>query len=220
MISIHREGIRILIVTFLIFFGLSAIFVNFVPSPIGTILAVLVWILYGFIVWFFRNPERVTKAEPLDVIAPVDGKVVVIEKVFEKEFLQKEVIQVSIFMSPLNVHVCRYPVSGKVIYTKYHPGKYLVAYHPKSSELNERTTVAVECENQQKVLFRQIAGAVARRIVLYSKVGDNAEAGKEYGFIKFGSRLDVFLPLDAEILVNLNDKTFGGIDKIARLKEQ
>ncbi len=220
MISIHREGIRILIVTFLIFLGLSAILINFIPYPIGSILSVLLWVFYGFMVWFFRNPERVTKAEPLDVIAPVDGKVVVIEKVFEKEFLQKEVMQVSIFMSPLNVHVCRYPVSGKVIYTKYHPGKYLVAYHPKSSELNERTTVAVECENQQKVLFRQIAGAVARRIVLYSKVGDNAEAGKEYGFIKFGSRLDVFLPLDAEILVNLNDKTFGGIDKIARLKEQ
>src|SRR5690606_24743408 len=131
------------------------------------ILIVAIWILYGFIIWFFRNPIRETTAQSLDVIAPVDGKVVIVEEVDEPEYLKGRCIQVSIFMSPLNVHVNRYPVSGKVVYTKYHPGKFLVAFHPKSSTLNERTTVVVETENKHRVLFRQIAGAVARRIVLY-----------------------------------------------------
>lgn len=168
-------------------------------------------------VWFFRNPDRSVEAVANDVIAPVDGKVVVLEEVTENEFIKGRCIQLSIFMSPLNVHVNRYPVSGKVIYTKYHPGKYLVAFHPKSSELNERTTVVVETENKQNVLFRQIAGAVARRIVLYAKNDDQALAGQEYGFIKFGSRLDIFLPLGTEILVKIGDKTLGGVQKIAKL---
>ena len=169
-------------------------------------------------IWFFRNPVRNTVANINDIIAPVDGKVVIIEEVDEPEFIKGKCIQLSIFMSPLNVHVNRYPVSGKVIYSKYHPGKFLVAFHPKSSTLNERTTVVVETENKQQVLFRQVAGAVARRIVMYTKNNDEAKVGAEYGFIKFGSRLDIYLPLGTEILVNLGDKTIGGVQKIAELK--
>lgn len=216
--KLHREGYKILIVTGIFFLLLSAVLLCNLPVIWSSLILILIWVLYGFIVWFFRNPKRESNAGALDIVAPVDGKVVVIEKVFEKEYLKKEVMQVSIFMTPLNVHVCRYPLNGKVKYTKYHPGKYLVAFHPKSSELNERTTVVVESENKQEVLFRQIAGAVARRIVIYAKENDKAQAGKEYGFIKFGSRLDVFLPLDAEILCKLGDKTKGATDIIAKLK--
>lgn len=218
MIKIHKEGVRILLVSFVALLIIIFLLLQN-PNPLMYILSVILIALYGFILWFFRNPLREAFSDPLDVVAPVDGKVVVIEKVFEKEYLKKEVMQVSIFMSPLNVHVCRYPVTGEVTYTKYHPGKYLVAFHPKSSELNERTTAVVKSENGQEVLFRQIAGAVARRIVLYAKPKDHATAGTEYGFIKFGSRLDVFLPLDAEILCKLGDKTKGAVDIIARLKQ-
>lgn len=216
--KLHKEGKAILIGFFIVFLLISALACNFIPSPFQWLLIVPIWVLYGFIVWFFRNPDRSVAASPLDIIAPVDGKVVVLEEVEEKEFLKTRCIQLSIFMSPLNVHVNRYPVSGKVVYTKYHPGKYLVAFHPKSSELNERTTVVVEAANKQNVLFRQIAGAVARRIVLYSKENDQAKAGAEYGFIKFGSRLDIFLPLGTEIFVKIGDKTLGGVQKIAELK--
>lgn len=215
--KLHKEGIRILIVGLILLIGASALLLSG-PSLISYIAVGALVVLYGFVVWFFRNPLRESMSEELDIVAPVDGKVVVIEKVFEKEYLKREVMQVSIFMSPLNVHVCRYPVAGEVTYTKYHPGKYLVAFHPKSSELNERTTAVVKAANGQEVLFRQIAGAVARRIVLYAEPGDTAVAGKEYGFIKFGSRLDVFLPLDAEILCKLGDKTKGAADIIATLK--
>src|SRR5574343_1265365 len=168
-------------------------------------------ILYGLVIWFFRVPNRDIVDHKENVIAPVDGKVVMIKEVFEDEFLKDKAIQVSIFMSPLNVHICRYPVSGKVIYKKYHPGKYLVAWHEKSSTENERTTVAVESLTNHKVVFRQIAGYVARRIVFYCKEGDDAKAGHEFGFIKFGSRMDVFLPLDTEITCKIGDKTKGGI---------
>lgn len=216
--KLHKEGRIILIGFFLVFLLISIALYVFVPAYYSYVLILPFWILYGFIIWFFRNPERFGPSTPQDVIAPVDGKVVVIEEVEEKEFLKGKCIQLSIFMSPLNVHVNRYPVSGKVIYTQYHPGKYLVAFHPKSSELNERTTVVVETENKSQVLFRQIAGALARRIVLYAKEGDDAKAGAEYGFIKFGSRLDIFLPLGTEIFVKIGDKTKGGIQKIAELK--
>lgn len=215
---LHREGKIILIVFFLLFLGISFSVFTFIPNYYSLILIVPFWILYGFVVWFFRNPVRSTTSQSLDVIAPVDGKVVIVEEVDEPEYLKGRCIQVSIFMSPLNVHVNRYPVSGKVVYTKYHPGKFLVAFHPKSSTLNERTTVVVETENGKDVLFRQIAGAVARRIVLYAKEEDHAIAGTEYGFIKFGSRLDIFLPLGTEILVKVGDKTRGGDQKIAELK--
>lgn len=217
MIKLHKEGINILLFGLLILIGAS-ILLLLNPSVLSYTLLVLLVLIFGFVVWFFRNPLRETQAESLDIVAPVDGKVIIIEKVFEKEYLKKEVMQVSIFMSPLNVHVCRYPVSGEVLYTKYHPGKYLVAFHPKSSELNERTTTVVKAENNQDVLFRQIAGALARRIVMYAKPKDYATSGNEYGFIKFGSRLDIFLPLDAEILCKLGDKTKGAVDIIAKLK--
>lgn len=176
-------------------------------------------ILYGLVFWFFRVPNRDIVDHKENVIAPVDGKVVMIKEVFEDEFLKEKAIQISIFMSPLNVHICRYPVSGNVIYKKYHPGKYLVAWHEKSSTENERTTVAVESLTNHKVVFRQIAGYVARRIVFYCNEGDTSKAGHEFGFIKFGSRMDVFLPLDTEITCKIGDKTKGGIDVIAKMKE-
>lgn len=215
---LHREGKFILIGFFLLFLAISFGLFTFIPSYYSLLLIFPFWILYGFIIWFFRNPIREASSVSLDVIAPVDGKVVIVEEVDEPEYLKGRCLQVSIFMSPLNVHVNRYPVSGKVVYTKYHPGKFLVAFHPKSSTLNERTTVVVETENGKDVLFRQIAGAVARRIVLYAKEQDKAVAGAEYGFIKFGSRLDIFLPLGTEILVKVGDKTLGGVQKIAELK--
>ena len=174
-------------------------------------------ILFGLVLWFFRVPKRDILDHKENIIAPVDGKVVMIKEVSENEFLKEKSIQVSIFMSPLNVHICRYPVSGKVIYKKYHPGKYLVAWHEKSSTENERTTIAVESLLHHKVLFRQIAGYVARRIVINSNEGDNAKAGHEFGFIKFGSRMDIFLPLNTEILCKIGDKTKGGIDVIGKL---
>lgn len=176
-------------------------------------------VVYALIFWFFRVPNRSILDHTFEVIAPVDGKVVMIKEVEENEHIEGKHMQISIFMSPLNVHICRYPVSGQVVYKKYHPGKYLVAWHEKSSTLNERTSVAVKTNNNQTVLFRQIAGYVARRIVFYSNIGDTAKAGHEFGFIKFGSRMDIFLPMDAEILCKIGDKTKGGIDLIAQLKE-
>lgn len=216
--KLHREGTIILILGLVLFMILSYVFCTYLTQPIGAILSLAIWILYGFMIWFFRNPLRDANSSDRCIIAPVDGKVVVLEEVFENEFLNEKCIQLSIFMSPLNVHVTRYPVNGKVIFSKYHKGKFLVAFDPKSSELNERTTVVVETAENKKVLFRQIAGAVARRIVLYAKENDQAIAGKEYGFIKFGSRVDIFLPLGTEINVKVGDKTKGGIQKIAELK--
>lgn len=177
-------------------------------------------VIYGLVFWFFRVPNREILDHKENVIAPVDGKVVMIKEVEETEFLKEKCIQISIFMSPLNVHICRFPVSGKVIYKKYHPGKYLVAWHEKSSTDNERTTVAVDSLTHHKVVFRQIAGYVARRIVFYCNEGDTAKAGHEFGFIKFGSRMDIFLPLDTEIICKIGDKTKGGIDVIARMNEE
>lgn len=176
-------------------------------------------ILFGLVLWFFRVPNRDISDHKENVIAPVDGKVVMIKEVTEDEFLKGKCIQVSIFMSPLNVHICRFPVSGNVLYQKHHKGKYLVAWHEKSSTDNERTTVAVESLLHHKVVFRQIAGYVARRIVMNCKAGDVAKAGHEFGFIKFGSRMDIFLPLNTEITCKIGDKTKGGIDVIAKLLE-
>ena len=159
---------------------------------------------------FFRNPKRNTILNPNHIIAPADGKVVVIEEVVEHEYFKDKRIQVSIFMSPLNVHVNRYPISGAVKYAKYHAGKFLVAWHPKSSIENERTTIVVENETAGPILFRQVAGAVARRIMMYSKAEDKAVQGKDMGFIKFGSRIDLFLPLDAKINADIDDVVKGG----------
>lgn len=172
-------------------------------------------VLLVLILQFFRNPKRNTQENPNHIIAPADGKVVVIEEVTEHEYFEDKRIQVSIFMSPLNVHVNRYPISGEVKYAKYHPGKFLVAWHPKSSIENERTTVVVENKTTGPILFRQIAGALARRIVIYSKKDDQAKQGEDMGFIKFGSRIDIFLPLDAKINTKLNDAVRGGETVIA-----
>jgi len=167
---------------------------------------------------FFRNPKRATTQNENHLIAPVDGKVVVIEEVFEKEYFKDQRLQVSIFMSPINVHVTRYAMSGKIAFSKYHPGKYLVAWHPKASEENERTTVVMENDSFGKVLYRQIAGALARRIVNYAKEGDVIVQGADAGFIKFGSRVDLFLPVGTPLNVQLNQKVKGGIDVIAHRK--
>jgi len=174
-------------------------------------------VLLILVLQFFRNPKRETQPNEKHIISPVDGKVVVIEEVYEKEYFKDQRLQVSIFMSPLNVHVTRYAIGGSVVFSKYHPGKYLVAWHPKSSELNERTTVVLENKTAGKILYRQIAGAVARRIVNYAKVGDQVEQGADAGFIKFGSRVDVFLPIGTKINVKIDQKVKGGLDSIALL---
>jgi phosphatidylserine decarboxylase len=214
--KLHREGFKIIFVTLLVLtlinFPLEMFFMGEWYTDTVLVLSVIFFIL---IVQFFRDPHRETPVGDDLIIAPADGKVVVIEEVDEPEYLKTKCRQISIFMSPVNVHVNRYPTSGKVLYEKYHPGKYLVAWHPKSSTENERTTVVVEHPKGQ-VLFRQIAGALAKRIVNYAKVGHIAKAGAEYGFIKFGSRIDIYLPLECEINVELNQKTVGGETVIAR----
>ncbi len=213
--TLHREGFKIIFYTLLILVGLNGILEYLGPDTWYTkTVEILSLIFFILIVQFFRNPKRITPNDDNAIIAPADGKVVVIEEVEETEYIKGKCRQISIFMSPVNVHVNRYPVSGDVLYEKYHPGKYLVAWHPKSSTENERTTVVVAHKNGN-VLFRQIAGALAKRIVCYAKVGDKASAGAEFGFIKFGSRIDIYLPLEAKVNVNLNQKTTGGETIIA-----
>lgn len=174
-------------------------------------------ILYFIILQFFRNPNVVVTSDEKQVLAPADGKVVVIEETEEKEYFNERKLQISIFMSPINVHVNRSPVSGVVKYFKYHAGKYLVAWHPKSSSDNERTTVVIKVPDGPEILFRQIAGAMARRIKWYIQEGQQVEQGAEFGFIKFGSRVDVYLPPNAEIKVSVGDKTKGGRTVLAEL---
>lgn len=214
----HKEGHKIIILSFL----LSAIFTILIENFITTYnikisLQTLVLLFFILILQFFRNPTRKTIIDPNKIIAPVDGKVVIIKEVFEKEYFKKKKLQVSIFMSPINVHVTRYAISGKVVLSKYHPGKYLVAWHPKSSEKNERTTIVIKSKVFGEILYRQIAGALARRIINYAKIGQNVIQGDDAGFIKFGSRVDLFLPLKTNIKVNLNDHVKGGIDTIAEV---
>ena len=216
--KLHRESKGTIIVASVLFALLAFLAVHYLKEW-SLLVIVPLLVIYGLVFWFFRVPDRKILDHKENVIAPVDGKVVMIKEVEENEFLKEKAIQISIFMSPLNVHICRFPVSGKVIYRKYHPGKYLVAWHEKSSTENERTTVAVESLTGHKVVFRQIAGYVARRIVFYCNEGDAAKAGHEFGFIKFGSRMDVFLPLDSEIICKIGDKTTGGIDVIAKMRE-
>ena len=216
--KLHKESTGTIIVASIVFALLTFLSVYFLKEW-SLLIIIPLLIIYGLVFWFFRVPQRDILDHKENVIAPVDGKVVMIKEVKEDEFIKGKAIQISSFMSPLNVHICRYPVSGKVIYKKYHPGKYLVAWHEKSSTENERTTVAVESLTNHKVVFRQIAGYVARRIVFYCNEGDAAKAGHEFGFIKFGSRMDVFLPLDTEITCKIGDKTKGGIDVIAKMKE-
>lgn len=216
--KLHKESKGTLVVAILFIAFIAAVSIYYLELWSLVILIPLL-VMLGLIFWFFRVPTRAILDHTENVVAPVDGKVVMIKEVIEDEFIKDKCIQVSIFMSPLNVHICRYPVSGDVIYKKYHPGKYLVAWHEKSSTENERTTVAVKSLTNHQVVFRQIAGYVARRIVFYCNVQDEAKAGHEFGFIKFGSRMDVFLPLDTEILCKIGDKTKGGIDVIARMRD-
>ncbi|OBW42603.1 Phosphatidylserine decarboxylase proenzyme [Chryseobacterium sp. MOF25P] len=216
--KLHKESKGTITVASILFAIIAAASIYFLEMWALLIIVPLL-VIYSLVFWFFRVPNRDILDHVENVIAPVDGKVVMIKEVEEDEFIKGKAIQVSIFMSPLNVHICRYPVSGDVIYKKYHPGKYLVAWHEKSSTENERTTVAVQSLTNHKVVFRQIAGYVARRIVFYCNPGDNAKAGHEFGFIKFGSRMDVFLPLDTEIICKIGDITKGGIDVIAKMRD-
>ncbi|MGB3608424.1 MAG: phosphatidylserine decarboxylase family protein [Psychroserpens sp.] len=212
----HKEGYKIIVITLTIVIASVLLFDQFIDVFwLRTLLMVFMLAFLVLILQFFRNPKRITTLENHTVVSPVDGKVVVIEEVFEKEVFNDKRIQVSVFMSPLNVHVTRYPIGGNVTYSKYHPGKFLVAWHPKSSEENERTTVVVENDHFGKVLYRQIAGALAKRIVNYAKAEDQAIQGSDSGFIKFGSRVDLYLPLDADIKVELNQKVRGGESIIA-----
>ena len=214
----HKEGHKIIFATLVFVVAAFLLIDGFIGMPwLQKTLQIILLVLFILILQFFRNPKRYTHRNDEHVLAPVDGKVVVIEEVEEPEFFKGKRLQVSVFMSPLNVHVTRYPIGGKVIYSKYHPGKYLVAWHPKSSTENERTTVVVENSTYGKVLLRQIAGALAKRIVNYAKEGDNVIQGADQGFIKFGSRVDLFLPLDTNIKVELNQKVRGGESVIAEL---
>lgn len=219
--TIHKEGYTLLTVTTILAATVSGLAVYFLADyPVIMYLLIAISLFFFFIILqFFRKPNRhIENASDELVLAPCDGKVVVIEKVFEPEFLKEEVMQVSIFMSPLNVHINFAPVSGKSIFYKYHPGKFLVAWHPKSSEENERTTTVFERADGRRILVRQIAGALAKRIVNYTEQDKLYRQGDEFGFIKFGSRVDLFLPLDAEILVNLEQKSTGNRTVIAKLK--
>lgn len=215
----HKEGQKIIFISLVVVVLLIFAIDYFVTlNWWRTSLMLLILVFFILILQFFRNPKRKTKLHKNQALSPVDGKVVVIEEVFENEFLKQKCIQVSVFMSPLNVHVTRYPIGGPIIYSKYHPGKYLVAWHPKASEENERTTVVIENESFGKVLYRQIAGALARRIVNYAEEKNTAIQGADSGFIKFGSRVDVFLPLHSKVEVNLNDKVKGGETILATIE--
>ncbi|WP_417858354.1 phosphatidylserine decarboxylase family protein [Xanthomarina gelatinilytica] len=212
----HKEGHKIILVTLIVIVALFLLTDSFVTIPwLSTLLMIVFLVFLILILQFFRNPNRFTHRNDDTVVSPVDGKVVVIEEVFEKEYFNDKRLQVSIFMSPINVHVTRYPIGGKVLFSKYHKGKYLVAWHPKASEENERTTVVVENASFGKVLHRQIAGALAKRIVNYAKIDQMVLQGEDSGFIKFGSRVDVFLPLNTNIKVQLNQKVRGGETIIA-----
>ncbi|WP_109097823.1 phosphatidylserine decarboxylase family protein [Aquimarina sp. AU58] len=213
----HKEGYKIISVALVLFLGInlaSYVAIQIDEWQIAIFLVTLVFLI--LILQFFRNPKRHTTVNDSTVVAPVDGKVVVIEEVFEKEHFKDNRLQVSIFMSPVNVHVTRHPINGEVIFSKYHPGKYLVAWHPKASEENERTTVVVK-NNSIEVLYRQIAGALAKRIVNYAKEGEKVVQGSDSGFIKFGSRVDVYLPIGTDVSVTLNQKVKGGESVIANL---
>jgi phosphatidylserine decarboxylase len=214
----HKEGfksigITLVLVTIVLFLTDKFVNIAWLQNLSYVVMAFFLYI----ILQFFRNPKRTAELNDNHVVSPVDGKVVVIEEVFEKEYFKDKRLQVSIFMSPLNVHVTRYGLGGKINFSKYHPGKFLVAWHPKASEENERTTVVVENKVFGEVLYRQIAGALAKRIVNYAEKDMQVIQGTDAGFIKFGSRVDLFLPLDSKINVKLNQKVKGAEDVIASI---
>ena len=208
---LHKEGTKIIIYTVLLLSAINLAFFQFLDVPFlnYTLLSISV-VLLVLVLNFFRVPLRKVTINDKNILAPSDGKLVVIEQVQENEYLKEKCIQLSIFMSPLNVHKQWFPINGKVEYTKYHPGKYLVAWHPKSSTENERSTTVISSNNGTKILFRQIAGAVARRICNYANLGETITQKDEAGFIKFGSRVDVFVPLNATIKVKIGEKIIGG----------
>ena len=213
----HKEGHTIILI-FLFAVIADILLLEYILDDglIKLILQSVSILILLLILQFFRNPVRNTIINEKHIISPVDGKVVNIKKVYEKEYFKDERLQVSIFMSPFNVHVTRYPISGKVNFSKYHPGEYLVAWHPKSSEKNERTTIVLDNEVVGEILYRQIAGALARRIVNYAEVGENVTQGKDAGFIKFGSRVDLFLPVDSILNIEINQHVRGGEDIISK----
>lgn len=215
--TIHREGRTLLFILLIVLFGLNWAVSYFFPNQlvVHNILIGVSIVFYLIILQFFRIPIFQIKKNENQVLAPADGKVVVIEETDEPEYLKSRRKQVSIFMSPINVHINRMPVSGTISYAKYHPGKYLVAWHPKSSTENERTTLVAKMNSGTEILFRQIAGALARRIKWYVKEGQPLQQGDEFGFIKFGSRVDIFLPLSAKVSVKIGDITKGGKTVIA-----
>jgi len=214
----HKEGYKIIIISFLLSAIITLILENFISAyTLKFTLQTFVLFFLIMILQFFRNPKRTTKIDKNKIISPVDGKIVIIKEVYEKEYFKDKRLQVSIFMSPINVHVTRYAISGRIIFSKYHPGKYLVAWHPKSSEKNERTTIVIKNKTFGEILYRQIAGALARRIINYAKTGQEVIQGNDAGFIKFGSRVDLFLPLKTKINVKLNEHVKGGIDSIAEI---
>ncbi len=214
--NIHKEGHKILITTASVLLVINFLIYWYLPQQLATA-GIISGLLFLLVLQFFRNPRReIMVADDNLVYAPADGKIVVIEEAHEGEYFDDKRLQVSIFMSPTNVHVNRNPVSGTVNYFRYHPGKYLVAWHPKSSTENERTTLVID-NGEDEVLLRQIAGAVAKRIVAYVNEGDQVRQGNDFGFIKFGSRVDLFLPLDAKIEVQMGQKVKGNKTVIARL---
>jgi phosphatidylserine decarboxylase len=219
--TIHKEGYSSLAICILFIAVLNAIIQFYFPQAYAVkwIVYILSFVLFLIILQFFRSPSITIDKDETQVLCPADGKVVVIEETVETEFFKDKRIQLSVFMSPINVHINRNPISGIVKYFKYHPGKYLVAWHPKSSTENERTTIVIENNQGVAILFRQIAGALARRIVWYVKEGDKAAQGDQFGFIKFGSRVDVFLPLGTEIKVELGQVVKGGKTILAQLPQ-
>ena len=217
--SIHKEGIKILVVLILSLLVLNLVIRHYFLEDLVLRYFIISasLLLFVFVLQFFRNPNVKVPYNDKHILAPADGKVVVVEKTIERECLKDERIQISIFMSPVNVHVNRSPAAGKIKYFKYHPGKYLVAWHPKSSTLNERTTMVLSIRDGLDIVVRQIAGIMARRIKYYVKEGDNLEQGAEFGFIRFGSRLDVFLPTDADVLVKPGLVTRAGKTVLAEI---
>ena len=214
---IHREGYKTIAITALLFGLLNLVSFAFLSASLpwlAMVLFIVTLALFLFIISFFRIPNRVLSIDDGQIICPADGKVVVIEEVTEVEYFKDKRIQVSIFMSPANVHVNRNPVSGEIIYNQYHKGKYLVAWHPKSSTENERWSVVTR-NTHGEILYKQIAGALAKRIINYTKVGQQVKQGDEYGFIKFGSRVDILMPPGVKIKVQLNQAVKGGVTVLA-----
>lgn len=217
MIRIHREGRLIVVITFLVLLGVEILADQFLPPAGAYLISALALLVMILVLRFFRVPRRQPYVDDTSIVSPADGKVVAIERMYQDEYLKSECIQVSVFMSIHDVHINYYPVSGKVDYLRYHPGKYLLARHPKSSTLNERNSIGIKAA-WGPLLIRQIAGTVARRIKWYSALNLEVKQGAEMGFIKFGSRLDLFLPVDAELKVGINDRVMGGITTVARLR--